>query len=267
MIPITGAKPLHQFKPRSLVDVCAEVDTTLVISGISFGTINVCLCVSAIPDVLVSGNVILSAAVAKVGAQSVTQSLNNLITTAANNKKCQYPDNCTPICQAGNPCGFECNNGFVASPAINPTTCVCPAPFKVCNGQCGIYTTCGSQPASYPYSKRELELRDMECQPGWKLCKIPGREVLECVDVMNDLWSCGGCELATFDNEKVGTDCTVIPNVAGVSCLAGTCKIESCRRGFRLDGVETSCVPMNIVAPTTPNYPMLVQNGNEPFKA
>jgi len=254
-----NAKPFHQFKPRASVDVCAEINTSLNILGISYGQLDICLCVSAIPNVLVSGDVVLTNAVAKVGAQSVTKSLNDLVLSAAHNKQCQYPDNCKPVCQSGNPCGFECNDGFVPYPPSNPTTCNCPAPFKVCNGQCGSYDTCGSQPA-YPYSKREL---DTECQPGWKLCKIPGRGILECVDVMNDLWSCGGCELSSFADEQVGIDCTVIPNVAGVSCLAGACKVESCRRGFQLDEDEISCVPMNTTgASTTPKYPMFVQNGN-----
>ncbi|KAH9929826.1 uncharacterized protein B0H18DRAFT_873667, partial [Fomitopsis serialis] len=55
----------------------------------------------------------------------------------------------------------------------------------------------------------------------------------ECVDLREDLTSCGGCGAVDVQH-----DCTAIPNALGVSCEVGTCRVQSCRPGFTpaLDG-------------------------------
>ncbi|KAK7695107.1 hypothetical protein QCA50_002297 [Cerrena zonata] len=63
------------------------------------------------------------------------------------------------------------------------------------------------------------------------------REGFECVDVQSDLNSCGGC--ATVSESR---DCTTIPNAVGVSCIAGSCRIDSCQSGFVQSINGTSCV-------------------------
>lgn len=253
-LTVVTPKPLNQFKPRLQSDVCAEVNEELSVSGLSLGNVNLCACVSGIPSLISSGPTAIRQAVTLFGAQAVTKSLNNLITGASGSEQCQYPDNAVAVCQSANPCGFQCVDGFVPSPSTGKaTSCICPYPYTVCNGQCGSYTSCYSGAPSV--RKRDV---GSDCAPGWKRCQIPGREVMECVDVLNDLWSCGGCEVPFGENEPAGVDCTAIPNVAGVSCLDGICTIGSCARGFLLNEDQTSCARMNT---TTAQYPVLVQNG------
>ena len=39
-------------------------------------------------------------------------------------------------------------------------------------------------------------------------------------------------------NQLEGEDCTAIPNVANVQCVAGSCVVKSCARGFMLSAGE-----------------------------
>ncbi|KAL1410706.1 hypothetical protein Q8F55_001648 [Vanrija albida] len=52
----------------------------------------------------------------------------------------------------------------------------------------------------------------------------------ECVDVLNDLESCGGCP------DVDGVDCTTIEGASDVSCVLGKCKVHACDRGLSLVG-------------------------------
>ncbi|KAG2154566.1 hypothetical protein DEU56DRAFT_847723 [Suillus clintonianus] len=52
----------------------------------------------------------------------------------------------------------------------------------------------------------------------------------ECVDFTADLRSCGGC--SSLDPTE--HDCTKIPHVQGVACVAGECQISSCQPGYSL---------------------------------
>ncbi|KAG5718456.1 hypothetical protein E4T56_gene6160, partial [Termitomyces sp. T112] len=58
----------------------------------------------------------------------------------------------------------------------------------------------------------------------------------ECIDVVNNLESCGGCVDRSSKTNRPSRayprDCSVIPGVDTVRCEAGRCYIESCRAGF-----------------------------------
>ena len=91
----------------------------------------------------------------------------------------------------------------------------------------------GSSPTGIHY-RRDIKRR--ACPPGHKSCPVYGStsgrgflKAYECVDVKNDLESCGGCVAndspfgeRTFDG---GRDCSAIPNVNSVTCKAGRCLI------------------------------------------
>ena len=79
------------------------------------------------------------------------------------------------------------------------------------------------------------------CPRGHKSCPVYGSTLRgrgylkghECVDVQNDLESCGGCvaDDSPFGGRTAdgGRDCSAIPNVDSVSCKAGKCLIgEHC---------------------------------------
>ena len=107
----------------------------------------------------------------------------------------------------------------------------------------------GSSPTGI-YRRRGLR-RDT-CLPGHKNCPIyglspRGRGYLkgyECVDVRNDLESCGGCVAndSPFGERTAdgGRDCSAIPNVDSVTCKAGACVIGEYRGDF-LKGLVRRC--------------------------
>ena len=54
----------------------------------------------------------------------------------------------------------------------------------------------------------------------------------------------GGCAVAFGPLEKsTGVDCTAIEGVSDVGCVAGTCVVKRCSRGWALSEDGTSCVP------------------------
>jgi hypothetical protein len=90
------------------------------------------------------------------------------------------------------------------------------------------------------------------CRPGWQSCPVYtgiGRTAVlskyECVNVVSDLESCGGCVDRASPLAIVGAadrDCSAIPNVDAVSCANGQCVIEACKLGFILSADGRECV-------------------------
>lgn len=74
----------------------------------------------------------------------------------------------------------------------------------------------------------------------------------------------GGCGIPLLSTEPTGVDCTAIPGVLDVSCLASRCVVKRCKSGFQISADETTCVP---TTRTSPNVPVFVHNGAGPFKA
>lgn len=73
-----NANALRQYHQRSLVDICANVDADLKILGIVLGKIDLCLCVSAIPQLLHT-NLVLEAGVVLFGESAVTAAVTALV--------------------------------------------------------------------------------------------------------------------------------------------------------------------------------------------
>ncbi|KIM44098.1 hypothetical protein M413DRAFT_68475, partial [Hebeloma cylindrosporum] len=159
-------------------------------------------------------------------------------------KNCQYPPHSVPFCRESDPCGFECCDGyaeFSPSPAKNPKTCVCPKPYIVCNGHCGLYKACPSA----GYQKRAVTgNRHLQCAPGMTACPIVGRaHSWECVDTENDLESCGGCVVSSsLTHQADGVDCTAIQGSSDVSCFRGQCVVHQCEPGYEPNALEDACV-------------------------
>ncbi|KAF8886718.1 hypothetical protein BD779DRAFT_603449 [Infundibulicybe gibba] len=68
----------------------------------------------------------------------------------------------------------------------------------------------------------------------------------ECVDVANDLESCGGCvDFSSRDGRKSedgGRDCSAIPGVDTVKCTLGKCAIKRCRSGYKKARSGDGCI-------------------------
>ncbi|EKM61501.1 uncharacterized protein PHACADRAFT_248159 [Phanerochaete carnosa HHB-10118-sp] len=240
------ARATYQHLARTTSDVCANIDLELAVDVLGIkvivGLLDICLCLSAIPDLCNSkSNPVVASAVGLVGVASVEATLTDTVNTAAGHETCTYPDNCDPLCSAGNPCGFQCKNGFVPSPASHPTQCICPAPNKVCNGICGSYKSC---PSSGPKKREDLERRAV-CGAELTACGVYGFgnfNAWECVDTKSDLESCGGCMVPFGRNLARGVDCTGIPGVMDVTCVSGSCVIRRCQPGYVVSLDNTFCL-------------------------
>ena len=79
------------------------------------------------------------------------------------------------------------------------------------------------------------------CPHGHKNCPIYGLnahvgyiKAYECIDIENDLETCGGCVANDspfgYRNADGGRDCSAIPNVDAVRCLGGECLISEFAR-------------------------------------
>lgn len=77
----------------------------------------------------------------------------------------------------------------------------------------------GSQRAR---ARRNVRLVESLCPKSFSACTIGGSKGFECVDTQTSLEQCGGCL-----ESGEGVDCTTIPNVSAVGCVAGVCKSSS----------------------------------------
>ncbi|KAJ3487120.1 hypothetical protein NLI96_g3750 [Meripilus lineatus] len=238
-----SARTLTHLASRGSSDVCAFVDVGINILGITqIGALNICVCISGIPD-LIRTNAKLNSAVNIVGIASVTAQLNAAINKSSGHKPCSFPDNALSACTKGNPCGFTCKNGFTPFPPTKPTECKCLPPKKVCNGVCGDFKAC---PSGKP-KREELEKRSV-CDYGYTACGIYGwtgfrsTPAYECIDTSSDLESCGGCAIPLAPGSPRGIDCTAIPGVVDVSCRTGNCVVHRCQPGFTVSMDQTFCI-------------------------
>ncbi|KAF8258249.1 hypothetical protein EI94DRAFT_1623640 [Lactarius quietus] len=194
---------------RSSLDVCATIDEStfsyveLYIPGYHYQScVNICLCISTLPAAIQS-RAELETLAKEYGEDKVKTDLTLLINAAQNREECDYPDNSSPACTPRNPCAFNCESPYVEK----DKECVCPAPYKLCNGICGKYPHgCGSA-APHPYSgygKRlspELQARShgvfsnddalATCRHGETVCGVyKGSSAFECLNTHIALESC-----------------------------------------------------------------------------
>ncbi|KAH9485364.1 Protein priA [Psilocybe cubensis] len=120
----------------------------------------------------------------------------------------------------------------------------------------------GTCPGSSPFAsvsskpKRHVIHAPLCRRTGQKACPVYGFNwrggkhhsftSYECVDIENDLESCGGCVQQSNDGEASadgGRDCSAIPNVSTVRCHKSECVIDSCQAGFIRSADGTHCVP------------------------
>ncbi|EJT99504.1 hypothetical protein DACRYDRAFT_23634 [Dacryopinax primogenitus] len=152
---------------------------------------------------------------------------------------CQHANNCPTLLIGSNPgchnslCYYEsCSNDAGLGYKIT-TDCYTTGGTTRCR--------CKSLLTGSNYRKR----RDLETCPLPQQQRCPvfhGRGGTECVDVMTDIESCGGC--VGVDGEGDGVDCTDIVGAESVSCISGSCFIDECAHGYRLDKRQSSCIPI-----------------------
>jgi len=83
-------------------------------------------------------------------------------------------------------------------------------------------------------AKIRQKLLGLCSQKGQVRCPAPGGFGTECIFIMSDLESCGGCSVPDSFGFADGTDCTTLENVEAVRCVRGRCQIDSCAHGYTL---------------------------------
>ncbi|EJT98110.1 hypothetical protein DACRYDRAFT_118871 [Dacryopinax primogenitus] len=226
--------------PRSpLLDVCAHVELNLFAElglitdildllhlGLPIGVIgelDVCLCLSALP-LFLTANVDAAAAVTLAGDTAVSGFLAAEINRLAGGQSCHYPPNSKAFCSPAVPCSWSCDTGY----------------HKVGN-QCLPVQTAPSPPVRRSVAP--------SCpMAGERVCGTAnGKSQWECVNVLSELESCGGCTYAPPFPElaattPLGTDCTSIPHVADVRCSRGACVVQKCDDGFVPSSDRSTCI-------------------------
>ncbi|GAA5901808.1 hypothetical protein JCM6882_008679 [Rhodosporidiobolus microsporus] len=132
--------------------------------------------------------------------------------------------NCDTLVALGEDCSadpdFICGSNARCDTETNPDAPVCVA-LPVASG--------GARARRNLHAKRNL------CPASHEACSVPGVKGFECIDVTSNLEQCGACASAG------GVDCTALPGVESVGCVAGTCEIWACAEGFSWDQASQSC--------------------------
>lgn len=207
--------------------------------------LDVCACISDVQP-YVNGNP-SGQYIGHVLGDNARPFLESLI-HAHNPWHCKFPLHSKPHCTKADPCYFDCDNGRV----VENGQCVCSLGFRNCNDRCIPQSQlCGSA-MPHPFKREVTGLEEAKniCRSK-TVCGIPGESsksntAYDCVDIMNDEESCGGC-LAPhpFSDAKqqgaLGMECHAAPGVAKAACIKGHCDATKCQVGFKLE--NGSCVP------------------------
>ncbi|GAA5821077.1 hypothetical protein JCM11251_001951 [Rhodosporidiobolus azoricus] len=90
-------------------------------------------------------------------------------------------------------------------------------------------------PSGGARARRNLHRKRNLCPASHEACSVPGVKGFECIDTTSNLEQCGACASAG------GVDCTALPGVESVGCVAGVCEIWACAEGFSWDQASQSC--------------------------
>ncbi|KZO95956.1 hypothetical protein CALVIDRAFT_564237 [Calocera viscosa TUFC12733] len=99
------------------------------------------------------------------------------------------------------------------------------------------------------HAQVQLAQEPPACAHGLELCSAPsqgfGVQGWQCVDVQSSATSCGGCAIPSQLSEAVGTDCTAIDGAGDVSCVMGSCRVETCTEGWAVRADGAACVRLS----------------------
>ncbi|EFP84452.1 uncharacterized protein PGTG_10172 [Puccinia graminis f. sp. tritici CRL 75-36-700-3] len=130
------------------------------------------------------------------------------------------------------------------------------------NGGSGYCSICpgdrscsGPKPSGLP--RRSLAAANTtaeECPSGLSACPISSGLTLpnpsagfECLDVLQEVTSCGGCV-----STGKGIDCTTLKGVSSSGCSEGKCTIFSCKAGYQFSSVHNVCYKSHRSAKISP---------------
>ncbi|RDB26729.1 hypothetical protein Hypma_005397 [Hypsizygus marmoreus] len=253
----------RQYKvPRAIIDTCISItgDVFAVLAGIidpgSYVDLRICVCLQDL-DIWLDTNADAQILIGLLGREAVRALLNVLLAIGPTNplpEECTFPDHSQRICVAGEPCAFECTDGYTEENGV----CVCAPPNLECNGVCGSFP--GGCSSAVPRKRRSLPVTTLArakstCKRKESVCGIPGREDtldFECVDTSIALDSCGGCVVPHpfYEPDRssvLGIDCGHLPGVITATCARSQCLVLRCRGGQEPSADGTQCVAVSVV--------------------
>ncbi|GHJ88021.1 hypothetical protein NliqN6_4423 [Naganishia liquefaciens] len=117
------------------------------------------------------------------------------------------------------------------------------APSLCISGQCFEYACTDPSPTPGLRKRADWPTRPVVplklCPAGFLPCPLYPKG-FECVDVLNDIESCGGC----VGRNMPGRDCSADVHAAVVSCINGECVISECDEGFSIAAENNTCIAM-----------------------
>ncbi|CAE6397908.1 unnamed protein product [Rhizoctonia solani] len=249
----------HMATPhRRAIDTCANINLSLsVLDALNVG-VKVCACLGT-TGALIKENSSLYVASKVLGEAGVKSKLAAAIQSGQGKCTCTYPDYAIPACSSKNLCHFNCPGGRVK---VNGQ-CVCKEGHHDCNGKCvPTSQACSSQGARTPYTVHQISggknkrsgrgtpnwarrsLSSAHCPVGTEMCGVLGRpDAWECLNVEEDLGSCGGCAYPFFPGQEPGMDCSAIPGVEVVACRKGLCEVSKCITNWMISADGHACEP------------------------
>ncbi|KAJ6571374.1 hypothetical protein B0H19DRAFT_1255357 [Mycena capillaripes] len=215
-------------------DVCALISGPLIVSGAVVGILDpITLCINGLSQFAVTTTIETVLQGLRVGGHDRTvRALRDLIDACedTNKQTCTYPAHSVAAPTPDNACAYTCQATY--------TDC-----GTSCKKVCPTIVLSVPQKRDPNYWGNRMQ---KTCEGGWMACGISGggSRDWECVDARHDLVSCGGCAsglVSSLTGVSIGTDCSNLPGVADVSCVAGGCAVRRCLPGFNLAASGKSC--------------------------
>ncbi|CUA70137.1 hypothetical protein RSOLAG22IIIB_00485 [Rhizoctonia solani] len=250
---------------KRAIDTCANIDLPLNVLNVLNLRLQLCACVG-VASTLIKENSSLYIASKVLGEADIKSKLAAAIQIGQGKRTCTYPDYAIPSCSTKDLCNFNCPNDRMK---VNGE-CVCKQGYHDCNGKCAPATqACSSQGPKPPYggcpkcrsvhpissekNKRSgrgtpnwarRSLSSAHCPAGTEMCGVLGRpDAWECLNVDEDLESCGGCAYPFFPSQQTGVDCSAIPGVEVVACRKGLCEVTKCISNWTISADGHACEP------------------------
>ncbi|TRM59091.1 hypothetical protein BD626DRAFT_509712 [Schizophyllum amplum] len=232
---------------RDLIDVCVNVDARVIVEALAplveipNLTGEICLCIDDL-DIFLS-TYVDATVLSSILNGPIRAILDLLINTDPTRANCPVvPPHAQRACSTEDPCGIVCDPGYVK----NGNQCCPPA---------GCPSGSLSRPKKRRLSSRvtTYEQARSTCGSRQNVCGIAGREGghdFECIDTTATLDSCGGCMtphgFLVSSPQASGVDCSALPNVIEVGCVASKCVVNRCKASFVPSEDASRCVSVNV---------------------
>ncbi|WVN87501.1 uncharacterized protein L203_102683 [Cryptococcus depauperatus CBS 7841] len=142
-------------------------------------------------------------------------------------RQCSCPPNHSPIYQSGK---------LTCTPPYLPVKPIQPQSLDIMS----LKRKGSARETERYYHHSDQDEANEICGVGERVCKVDGGNV--CIDVSNDLTSCGGCP-----GDSLSVDCGTLIGISSVQCISGICQINSCQKGYTLEEDPYPEAPSNAI--------------------